>query len=212
MAELSSDVSEPKKLMTTEDRRRVGIELAKTFAVMAGRGQSDGDAKTIIAIYLEDLIELPTQRVIEALGDFRRGAAGDGKWAPTVGQIIAHVNAAKTARMFKAMDAYQAVLNIRKTEIDAAEKAAFEQLNTAVCLTPADPEWTLWNEWENSRRFRRTNPNADGVGYFPTKRPPMTIEEDREYDEIRAAIRRKATEAREFAQNEYHRACREAAE
>ncbi len=62
-------------------------EIASIFAVMSVKGMGDGEADAMMAVYVSDLSELPYFALSEACKAFRRGRLGDGKWAPTPGEI-----------------------------------------------------------------------------------------------------------------------------
>ncbi len=62
-------------------------EVASIFAVMAVKGMGDGEADAMMAVYVADLSDLPYFALAGACKRFRKGEIGDGKWAPTPGEI-----------------------------------------------------------------------------------------------------------------------------
>ncbi len=57
------------------------------FAVMPRQAQSDIGVKLAIEIFAADLADLPLFALSKSCERFRRGEAGDSKFAPTIGQI-----------------------------------------------------------------------------------------------------------------------------
>ena len=62
-------------------------EVAAIFAVMAVKGMGDGEADAMMGVYVSDLADLPYFALSGACKQFRTGELGDGRWAPTPGEI-----------------------------------------------------------------------------------------------------------------------------
>ena len=62
-------------------------EVASMFAVMSVKGMGDDEADAMMAVYVSDLADLPYFALSGACRQYRRGQLGDGKWAPTPGEI-----------------------------------------------------------------------------------------------------------------------------
>jgi hypothetical protein len=62
-------------------------EVVGLLSVMALRNASEAEASALMAVYAADLAELPPFALAEACRAYRRGTLGDGKWAPTPGEI-----------------------------------------------------------------------------------------------------------------------------
>lgn len=63
--------------------------ISELLTSMPSRSASTGDAKFLVALYVQDLNDLPISIIEQACKDFRRGNCGDGHWAPTVAEIRA---------------------------------------------------------------------------------------------------------------------------
>lgn len=63
--------------------------IAILFTVMSHRQFAEMDGKILIRVYMADLADLPAFALQRACERFRKGEAGDGKWAPSIGELRA---------------------------------------------------------------------------------------------------------------------------
>ncbi len=125
-------------------------EIASIFAVMSIKGMGDGEADAMMAVYISDLSDLPYFALAGACKQFRKGQLGDGKWAPTPGEI------------------YQAAQKLMEPPL--AEKSDLQAILSAEVQTPqisADRKAQLLEE-KNAllaalRRGMEAGPNPQDV-------------------------------------------------
>jgi hypothetical protein len=63
------------------------LAIAPTVIAMIPRSGDEGEHKARMAVYINDLAELPAWALAEACARFRQGKVGDGKFLPTPGEI-----------------------------------------------------------------------------------------------------------------------------
>ncbi len=62
-------------------------EISAMLAMMQSRSDAHGDMKIRVKLYVQDLADIDGEVLKSAIRRFRRGELGDGKWAPTSGEI-----------------------------------------------------------------------------------------------------------------------------
>jgi hypothetical protein len=85
--EMVARVEEIGSAMQPIGERGAMREVVGLLSVMALRNASETEASALMAVYAADLAELPPFALAEACRAYRRGTLGDGKWAPTPGEI-----------------------------------------------------------------------------------------------------------------------------
>lgn len=75
-------------------------EVTALFSTRGVKAGADTDVQATMAIYVEDLFDLPGFALAKACKDFRQGSLGDRKWVPTQAEIrhAAHGYLAELAR------------------------------------------------------------------------------------------------------------------
>jgi hypothetical protein len=124
-------------------------EVAGLLAVMALRNSSQDETTALMAIYASDLAGLPAYALADACKAFRQGALGDGKWAPTVGELsiaARHYMAAPLAeqadlRKIMAAEVDKPKISTsRKAELLAEAKRATQAMRMVDQTRKAEPD------------------------------------------------------------------------
>lgn len=112
------------------------VELTALLRVMAIKGGDESELEAVIRIYLDDMVGLPMFAVVNACRAFRRGDVGNGRFAPTPGELRVQ---AKTyiapwvderAKLLRVLDAK--VLAAPTPESEARREAALAHIRATL--------------------------------------------------------------------------------
>lgn len=130
-------------------------ELTAMFTVMQSRSAGSSDIAVRLKIYLQDLIDIPRDALLNTVRRFRRGELGDGKWAPMPGEIrraIQEEQAAEEAARKQAFEkaqrwrdlqnAQETLMRQREQRLARIEenKECFAEVLDALKQSLADPD------------------------------------------------------------------------
>ena len=155
--------------------------IAHMFMVMPHRNLGELDGEIMVRIYCNDLGDLPVFAIAQACENFRKGAAGDGKWAPTIAEIRAEV--AKIVEPWHRERA-EIFIVLGAKPLPPPPKKSIKEVADALIAE-------LDRKNELSKEALRATAEKDVLEGFPHLRKPLTVS-----DELRASNTAHAEELR----------------